>query len=155
MDADSLRHFAIHGILHGLRKGVSRFSAPVRVALLIAPNRMGPLLVYDPHELLLDHRVSLKAEFLDSTAWRDQAPDMTGWERMMIAMLTGGPDLPGLISFGIRSASAFFLLWLVESPPNLCSRGPIERWLQHAAWLLCFSTPSWQSAIGTKPPRPP
>jgi hypothetical protein len=42
--------------------------------------------------------------------------------------------LAGLISCGGRSSSVFFQMWFTDHHPDMCSIGPTERWLEHAAW---------------------
>jgi hypothetical protein len=44
--------------------------------------------------------------------------------------------MTGLISFGGRSGSVCYQMWFTEHHPDMCSIGPSERWLEHAAWLL-------------------
>ncbi len=47
-----------------------------------------------------------------------------------------GLDLAGLISRGGRAKSVFYQMWFTEEHPTMCSTGPTERWLEHAACLL-------------------
>ena len=43
-------------------------------------------------------------------------------------------QLAGIISYGGRSSSVFYQMWFSEHHPDMCSVGPSERWLEHAAW---------------------
>jgi predicted DNA-binding transcriptional regulator AlpA len=43
-------------------------------------------------------------------------------------------QLAGLISFGGRSRSIFYQMLFTEHHPDICSMGPTERWIEHAAW---------------------
>ncbi|MEJ2040938.1 MAG: DNA integrity scanning protein DisA nucleotide-binding domain protein [Desulfosarcinaceae bacterium] len=45
-------------------------------------------------------------------------------------------QLAGLISQGGRSNSAYYQMWFTEHHPDMCSIGPTERWLEHAAWRI-------------------
>jgi hypothetical protein len=44
------------------------------------------------------------------------------------------PGLTGLISWGGRSSSVYYQMWFSEHHPDMCSIGPTECWLEHAAW---------------------
>ena len=45
-------------------------------------------------------------------------------------------QLAGLISWGGLSSSVFYQMWFSEHHPDMCSIGPTECWLEHAAWRL-------------------
>lgn len=125
----------IHHILDGLRDGLSHFSLPSRVALLYAVHRDDPLRVYDPQNLLEGHEPKLKELYLDNDNWRHPRPNDF---RLITGELTSPESLQlaGLISYGVRSRSVYYQMWFTEHHPDMCSIGPTERWMEHAAWLL-------------------
>ncbi len=129
------RYLSIFRVLDGLRKGLSFYSGPSRAALIYAEKPDDPICVYDPQQLLSDHEPKLVEIYLHSDQWRTEAPDVA--EMQFLGHIpVENLQLSGLISFGGRSRSLFYQMWFTEHHPNMCSIGPVERWLEHAAWLL-------------------
>jgi len=135
MSTANLQTLCIHNILDGLRDGLSHYSPPSRVALLYALKPTSPLRVHDPQNLLEGHEPKLAELFMEDQGWRNVDTDMfalkptefTGHESLQLA---------GLISFGVRSRPVFYQMWFTEHHPDMCSVGPTERWMEHAAWLM-------------------
>lgn len=135
MIAEMAKYLSIFRVLDGLRKGLTVYSGPSRAALIYAEGRDAPVSVYDPQHLLHGHEPRLAETYLHSSQWRDEAPDAA--EMQFLGHIpVGNLQLSGLISFGGRSRSLFYQMWFTEHHPNMCSIGPVERWLEHAAWLL-------------------
>lgn len=120
--------------IDGLRDGLSHFSGPSRSAVIYALMPDDPVYIYDPHHLLNGHEPKFKDIYLNSNDWRTN-PGLSNDKRKFIHMLPEkNLELAGLISYGGRSSSVFYQMWFTEHHPNLCSVGPLERWLEHAAW---------------------
>jgi hypothetical protein len=133
------RSLFIHNSLDGLREGLSHFSGPSRVALLLALAPGDPLHVIDPQQLLNGHEPRLEELYCSTAGWKTPHP--------ALACLRSGdiipapdPGLTGLLAFGGQSSSAFFQMWFTEQHPDLCSPGPTLRWLEHAAGQLAQDT---------------
>jgi hypothetical protein len=128
-------YLSIFRVLDGLCKGLSVYSGPSRAALIYVEKPDGPVCVYDPQHLLQGHEPKLAEIYLQSNQWRDEAPALA--EMQFLGHIpVESLQLSGLISFGGRSRSLFYQMWFTEHHPNMCSIGPVERWLEHAAWLL-------------------
>jgi hypothetical protein len=133
---ESYRNLCIFHTLDGLRDGLSHFSHPSRAALIYAIEPQDPIRVYDPQNLLRGHEPILKEIYLDSDDWSQNAPDFDKMRRFGQIQVEENLQLAGLISCGGRSHSVFYQMWFTEHHPDMCSTGPTERWLEHAAWLL-------------------
>ncbi len=133
---ESYRNLCIFHTLDGLRDGLSHFSHPSRAALIYAITPQDPIRVYDPQNLLRGHEPILKEIYLDSDDWSQNAPDFDKMRRFGQIQVEENLQLAGLISCGGRSHSVFYQMWFTEHHPDMCSTGPTERWLEHAAWLL-------------------
>ncbi len=125
----------IFHVFDGLREGLSHFSRPSRVALVYAVNPYDPIRIYDPQYLLQGHEPKLYDLYLKSDNWKESDFDPT-FMRQFEVCHEENLQLAGLISFGGRSRSVFYQMWFTEHHPDICSIGPIERWLEHAVWLL-------------------
>ncbi len=136
MSDESYPNMCIFHTLDGLREGLSRFSEPSRVALIYAVRADDPIRIYDPQNLLKEHEPILRELFLDSDEWRRAPTDFEMVRRFGQIQVVKNLDLTGLISCGGRSYSIFYQMWFTEHHPDMCSTGPTERWLEHAAWLL-------------------
>lgn len=135
MSDPGLRTLCITNIVEGLRDGLSHFSPPSRVALLYASSPADPLRIYDPQNLMSGHEPRLRELYLEDDAWRkgqESPKSLDGSEIFSPESL----QLAGLISFGVRSRHVAYQMWFTEHHPDMCSIGPTERWLEHAAWLL-------------------
>jgi len=118
----------------GLRDGLSHFSGPSRTSVIYAIRPEDPVCIYDPQNLLRGHEPRFKELFIDTDDWRNQP---------LTPLLKNGSfhmtpekslQLAGIISCGGRSSSVFYQMWFTEHHPDMCSVGPSERWLEHAAW---------------------
>lgn len=130
------KQISARNVLEGLRQGLSRFSGPSRVALVMAETRDAPLKVLDPRRLLRGHEPKLAKLFVESSAWRDEAPDTAAMKPFGQASWAEKLHLTGLICAGGYAQPLFYQMWFTELHPNMCSTGPTERWLEHASWLL-------------------
>jgi hypothetical protein len=136
MDEDSFKNLCLFDTLAGLQDGVSHFSGPSRVALIYAEKPESPLLIYDPQNLLQGHEPKFKELYVDSDLWRTRGPDLSGDGIYSFTHQEKNLGLAGLISQGARSRSLFYQMWFTEHHPDMCSVGPTERWLEHAAVRL-------------------
>jgi hypothetical protein len=131
---DSLQNLCIFHALDGLREGLSQFSGPSRAALIYAVTPQDPIRIYDPQGLLRGHEPKLKQLYLEDRDWaRDGAQEKTDLPE---EVLQQDLELSGLISFGGKSRSIRYQMWFTEHHPNICSAGPVTRWLEHATRLL-------------------
>ncbi len=135
----------IFDTLEGLGDGLSLFSQVSRAALIYAVRPDDPIRVYDPLDLLRDHEPKLKKIYLHTDGWRKTAPRRR--DMIQYGHIHGEENLQltGLISFGARSDSLFYQMWFTEHHPDMCSIGPTERWLEHAAWRLSHDLASEDS----------
>jgi len=132
---DSYRNLCIFHILDGLRFGLSHFSPASRAALIYAVGPDDPLRVYDPQNLLRGHEPVLQSTYQDAETWRQTAkaiPHVSSSEQSRCDCL----DLAGLICHASRSRGMFYQSWFTEHHPCMCSTGPTEHWMEHAAWLM-------------------
>ena len=136
MSDESYPNLCIFHTLDGLREGLSHFSEPSRVALIYAVRVDDPIRVYDPQNLLRGHEPILREIYLDSNEWRTAPTDFEMVRRFGQIQVVKNLGLAGLISCGGISYSIFYQMWFTEHHPDMCSTGPTERWLEHAAWLL-------------------
>ena len=125
--------FHIHS---GLCDGLTHFSGPSRAALIYAERPDDPLRLYDPQGLLDSWEPLIEKIYLKSGAWREHDPKTAQMKIFGQIMPQKGPDLAGLVSRGGRAKTVFYQMWFTEQHPTMCSTGPIERWLEHAASLL-------------------
>ncbi len=132
---ESFINLCIYHVLDGLRQGLSHFSQPSRAALVYAVDEHAPLRIYDPQNLLQGHSLKLKNYFLGSSDWwkKTASPKHV---RVLEHDTSDAIGLAGIISYAGRSQSLFYQMWFTEEHPDMCSTGPTERWLEHAAWLL-------------------
>jgi hypothetical protein len=130
------RNLCIFHTLDGLQDGLSHFAGPSRAALLYALGPDDPILVCDPQSLLRGHEPKFRELYLDSDRWRREAPSLRPATRFGQTVDLPNLHLAGLISYGSRSPAVFYQIWFTEQHPDMCSIGPTERWLEHAAWLL-------------------
>ncbi|MCE5335888.1 MAG: DNA integrity scanning protein DisA nucleotide-binding domain protein [Desulfobacteraceae bacterium] len=131
----STRIQSIFHIHDGLCDGLSHFSGPSRAALLYAESPESPMRIYDPQRLMEGHEPLLEKLYLRSESWRDRLP---GVKMRFFGQIFPEPNLhlTGLISYGGRTGSIFYQMWFTDHHPTMCSTGPTERWLEHAACLL-------------------
>jgi hypothetical protein len=120
--------------LDGLCDGLSHFSGPSRVAVIYALAPDDPMVICDPQHLLQGHEPKFKELYLESDAWCRQAKIQKYKSKFSHMLPEKNLQLAGLISYGGRSSSVFYQMWFTEHHPDMCSIGPTERWLEHAAW---------------------
>jgi len=138
----------IQSIFHihdGLCDGLCHFSGPSRAALIYAEKPDDPPRLYDPQGLLEGWEDLLERIYLKTDAWRKHNPNIMQTRLLGQIAPEKGHDLAGLVSMGGRSRSIFYQMWFTEEHPTMCSRGPTERWLEHAACLLAhdWSNEEW------------
>jgi hypothetical protein len=133
---DSGKNLCLFNILDGLSEGLSQFSGPSRAAVLYAERPEDPMRIYDPQDLLRGHEPKLEELYLQSNGWRTGVDEMSGMSLYGQIQPEKNLDLAGLISFGGRTRSIFYQMWFTEHHLDMCSTGPTERWLEHAAFLL-------------------
>src|SRR5208283_1348647 len=135
MDPSSQFQSIFH-IHDGLCDGLTHFSGPSRAALIYAEKPDDPLRLYDPQGLLECWEPLIEKIYLRSGAWREHDPKTAQMRLFGQIIPQKGPDLAGLVSRGGRAKTVFYQMWFTEQHPTMCSTGPIERWLEHAASLL-------------------
>lgn len=135
MQDRSFENLCIFHVLDGLSDGLSHFSGPSRAALIYALAPDDPLRVYDPQNLLRGHEVKLRELYVENQDWREEILT-TGVVKHAEHAPVKAPSLSGLISYAGSSQSAAYQVWFTEHHPDLCSRGPTRRWLEHAVRLL-------------------
>lgn len=127
---------SIFHIHEALSEGLSHFSGPSRAALIYAEKRQGPLRIHDPQDLLTGWEPLIEKIYVRSNEWRECKPGILEGELPGQTIPEKGLDLAGLVSRGGRASSVFYQMWFTEEHSTLCSTGPTERWLEHAACLL-------------------
>jgi len=132
----SYKNLCLYHVVDGLSAGLSQFSGQSRAALIYAEGPEDPVRVYDPQDLLRGHEPRLEELYLDSSEWRRRGPDTRTMTTFGEMHPEKNLELTGLVSFGGRSRSIFYQMWFTEHHPDMCSIGPTERWLEHAAFLL-------------------
>ena len=134
MSVDAFTCRCIAQTIDGLCDGLSHFSGPSRSAVIYSLLPHDHVCIYDPKHLLQGHELKLKDLYIDSNDWRKNAGS-SGDKRKFSHMLPEkNLELAGLISRGGRSSSVFYQMWFADHHPDMCSVGPTERWLEHAAW---------------------
>jgi hypothetical protein len=124
----------IEETIDGLQQGLSHFSGPSRASVIYAISDDEPMHVYDPQNLLRGHEPILEELYLKSDDWKRGIELSRGVKRFRQMMPEKNLDLAGLISWGARSGSVFYQMWFTEHHPDMCSIGPTECWLDHAAY---------------------
>ncbi len=136
MTENSFVNLCIYDTLEGLGKGLSRFSGPSRAALIYVVHPDDPMRIYDPQHLLRGHEPKFTELYIASNRWRQKTPGDLARRQYGHIFRERNLGLAGLISFGARSGSIYYQMWFSEHHPDMCSIGPTERWLEHAAWRL-------------------
>ncbi|MGC9195147.1 MAG: DNA integrity scanning protein DisA nucleotide-binding domain protein [Syntrophobacteraceae bacterium] len=127
---------SIFHIHEALSQGLSHFSGPSRAALIYSERPEGPLRIYDPQGLMDAWESLLEKIYLKSDTWRQCQSSIVEGGLPVHTLPQKGLDLAGLVSRGGRAMSLFYQMWFTEEHSTLCSTGPVERWLEHAACLL-------------------
>jgi hypothetical protein len=124
----------INDLTEGVRDGLSHYSGPSRVAVIFMIEPKAPAYIFDPQNLLTGHEPKFKKLYLENNHWLVDARLPIYDSRFGHMKPEKNLQLAGLISFGGRSQPVFYQMWFTEHHPDLCSTGPTERWLEHAAW---------------------
>jgi len=135
MDITSQLQSIFH-IHDGLCDGLNHYSGPSRAALVYAEKPGDPPRLYDPQSLLSGWEPLIEKIYLKVGAWREYNPNIMQMRPFGQIFPEKGLDLAGLISRGGRAMSVFYQMWFTEEHPTMCSSGPTERWLEHAACLM-------------------
>jgi Probable sensor domain DACND/Probable sensor domain DACNH/DisA bacterial checkpoint controller nucleotide-binding len=133
----TINPFTCHCIgdtLDGLRDGLSHFSGPSRAAVVFAAGPESRMFIFDPQHLLKGHEPRLKELYVDNQSWRARPSVERGSLKYSHITPEKNLQMTGLISYGGRSGSVCYQMWFTEHHPDMCSIGPTERWLEHAAW---------------------
>ena len=126
----------ISDMLDGLGDGLSHFSGSSRAALIFSLEAESPICICDPRNLLRGHETKFRSLYLEADHWRGKVNLDLDKSRFAHIHLEKNLQLAGLVSHGGRSASVFYQMWFTEHHPDICSVGPTERWLEHAALRL-------------------
>ncbi len=127
-------HQCIMDALDGLSEGLSHFSGPSRAAAILALTPGDSMRVFDPRSLLSGHEPRFRELFVESEAWRNN-PEVSRRKKQFSPLIeVKNLELAGLVSHGGQSGSVYYQMWFTEHHPDMCSVGPTERWLEHAAW---------------------
>ena len=136
MLTNSSKNLCLFHILDGLRQGLSSFSGSSRAAVIFAEKPHDPIRVYDPQNLLRGHEPMLKEIYLDTDKWHGNTEITQDIKYIGHIFPEKNLALSGLISRGARTRSIYYQMWFTEHHPDICSIGPTETWLEHAAFLL-------------------
>ncbi len=124
----------IEDTIDGLQDGLSHFSGSSRVAVIYAITPDDPMRIYDPQNLLRGHEPIFEELNLVSGDRYDNIRPSGEIMKFQHMVPEKNLELAGLISWGGRSSSVFYQMWFTEHHPDMCSIGPTECWLEHAAW---------------------
>ena len=124
----------VSDILNGLSDGLTHFSGSSRAAVIFALNSDSPMMICDPQNLLRGHEPILHSLYLEPLDWRHKVQVSSDTKDFSYVKPVKDLGLAGLLSNGGYSGSIFFQQWFTEHHPDLCSTGPTECWLEHAAW---------------------
>lgn len=127
----------LYYVLDGLRQGLCKFSGPSRAAIIYAINPEDPLRILDPQSLLPEHKAGIKQYFIDDDTWRRDLlqPGQVFFDHAQVQYL----ELPGMLSLGRPARGAAYQMWFTEHHTDLCSPGPVHRWLEFAVTQLSQS----------------
>ena len=134
--------------LDGLRDGLSHYSGPSRAAIVFAMRADAPMFIFDPQNLLSGHEPRLKELYVENQEWRNHPGIQRGSQKYSHTKPEKNLQMTGLISYGGRSGSVYYQMWFTEHHPDICSIGPTERWLEHAAWRFAHDI-AGESAVYT------
>jgi hypothetical protein len=124
----------LNDTLEGLCDGLSHFSGQSRAAVIYMLAPGDGVSILDPRGLLRGHEPILEEIYLDRDQWLHDIQIPSFGPRYGHLLTEKNLKLAGLISCGGRSKPVFYQMWFTEHHPDMCSTGPTERWLEHAAW---------------------
>ena len=145
MEINSFISQSIGDTLDGLRDGLSHFSGPSRAAVIFALEADAVMSIFDPQHLLAGHEPRLKELYVENQQWRSATAVHRNSMKYTHIVPEENLQMTGLISFGGRSGSVYYQIWFTEHHPDVCSTGPTERWLEHAAWRFSHDMVGKQS----------
>ncbi len=126
----------ISKIAEGLRIGLTKFCGPSKVALLYSLKPDDNIYIFDPQNLLKEHEPKIKELFLEKKIWKRGKEILDIYDHHNWVHFASDLELSGLISFGGWSKSIFYQMWFTQHLPDICSIGPVLRWLENATWVL-------------------
>lgn len=127
----------VSDMLNGLSDGLSHFSGLSQVAVIYCVSKNSPMMICDPQNLLQEHRPRIKRMLIDDCFWK--SVDASELEQARVSRVFSVQDLEltGIIEYGGQSGAVYYQAWFTKQHSDLCSIGPVRRWLEHAVW--CFS----------------
>jgi len=124
-------------ILAGVREGLGKFSGPSRVAVIYQLNCHEELYICDPLGLLRGHESKLLRTYFDDNMDSKIADLKLSSNHYSHINRADKLELDGIISCGGQSGPVLYQMWFTEHHPELVSKGPTQKWLEHA--VLRFS----------------
>ena len=112
--------------LKGLSKGLSSFSGPSRVALIVGLRPDIPLVIYDPQELLEGYKKEIEQYYSNTEAWQNNLFG-TGNVRGYMAKGLSSLNLDRLITVGYCSTWFFHQMWFTELHSNMVFQGTYSK----------------------------
>jgi hypothetical protein len=120
-------------ILRGVRDGLCRFSGASRVAVIYQLSPGDEFYICDPRELLRGHELKIRSTLLTEQRQPVMQEPPPYEHPYRICRQVRRLELDGIIAFGCQSAPVHYQIWCTDHHPELLSKAPIERWLEHAA----------------------
>ena len=127
----------LYYVLDGLRLGLCKFSGPSRVAIIYKINPEDPIHILDPQDLLKEHKTNLKKYYIDTDEWCRDLPEPS--QVFFDQTQNNSLELRDVLSLGHRTRGASYQMWFTDHHVDLCSPGPIYRWLEFALTHLSQS----------------
>ncbi len=119
-----------------LSRGLSAFSGPSRAALILKIRAHDTPRLYDPKGLLAGNEEKI-SHFMRSADLKKQGCK-NKWISNLDFCALNDLKLPGTVSFGCSMKHVAMQYWVVERQSDLCSTGPIIRWMEFAAGQLAL-----------------
>ncbi len=127
----------VSDMLNGLSDGLSHFSGLSQVAVIYCIEKNSPMLICDPQNLLQEHGPKIQRMLIDDCFLRSVDGAELEQEKVSRVFSVQDLELTGIIEHGGQSGTVYYQAWFTKQHPDLCSTGPVRRWLEHAVW--CFS----------------
>lgn len=119
-----------------LSRGLSVFSGPSRAALILKIRDNDTPRLYDPKGLLAGNEEKI-AHFM-RTAELKKPSCKNKWISNLDFSPLNDLNLPGTVSFGCSMKHVAMQYWIAERQSDLCSTGPLIRWMEFAAGQLAL-----------------
>jgi len=134
---DTFVRRCISDTLNGLSDGLSRLTGFGRVAVIYRVSENSHTMICDPQNILQEHKPKIKRMLVDDRFRR--SVDVSELKQAKVNRIFSEQDLEltGIMEYGGQSGAVYYQAWFAEQHPDLCSTGPVRRWLEHAVW--CFS----------------